>query len=240
MWGSLQRIHLRAVFAILLAFEAYSHPQAVGAPRPQISGDPPLCGTEDLEYSVERNGELYWISIRIRNGIELAGVSFDPYVGHEDYSTQRFFGMSAEDMLGFMGPGNPALLEDPRTEQAANLWWTGFAGISACNFLPRERAILHRQSQLLYMLLQMTGAAQAALDPNSWIPNGCTGVPDFDFGYCCDAHDICYCAGGTEADRKECDLQLKDCIRDSGHPFLAIIYYAGVRLLGGPYFIYEH
>ncbi|MEM9091779.1 MAG: hypothetical protein AAGC93_23945 [Cyanobacteria bacterium P01_F01_bin.53] len=64
------------------------------------------------------------------------------------------------------------------------------------------------------------------------IPDGCTGVPDFDFKDVCDRHDLDYAAGGTEDDRLRADQVLKQGILERGHPILARVYFVGVRVLG--------
>lgn len=73
--------------------------------------------------------------------------------------------------------------------------------------------------------------------------DGCTAVPDFDFGYdCCGEHDTHY--QGHDVSRAQADKKLFDCILKKGVPskigpipynsnwMLASIYYAGVRIAG--------
>ena len=69
--------------------------------------------------------------------------------------------------------------------------------------------------------------------------NGCTMSPDFNFKDCCDKHDICYCVGGDDNDRFNCDIELYKCIKKKGHPVLASIYYSAVRALGSSHFNYR-
>jgi hypothetical protein len=74
--------------------------------------------------------------------------------------------------------------------------------------------------------------------------DGCTAVPDFDFGYdCCGEHDYHYQA--RDISRAEADEKLRKCILAKGIPssilgipynsswFLAGAYYLGVRIFGG-------
>jgi hypothetical protein len=68
--------------------------------------------------------------------------------------------------------------------------------------------------------------------PKPFHSDGCTLVPDFDFGVCCEAHDRAYWQGGSCADRREADQRLVQCIREAGHPKLAPWYGAGVRVGG--------
>lgn len=73
--------------------------------------------------------------------------------------------------------------------------------------------------------------------------DGCTAVPDFDFGYdCCGEHDAHYQL--QDITRAEADRRLRDCILKKGIPgkilcfsynsnwFLATSYFIGVRLAG--------
>lgn len=74
--------------------------------------------------------------------------------------------------------------------------------------------------------------------------DGCTAVPDFNFGYdCCGEHDYYY--QSKEVDRAVADKKLYECILRKGIPYklfgvipgnsnaaLATIYYIGVRLAG--------
>lgn len=74
--------------------------------------------------------------------------------------------------------------------------------------------------------------------------DGCTAVPDFDFGYdCCGEHDAHYQL--KDVSRAEADERLRKCILKKGIPssilgipynsnwILAGGYYLGVRLFGG-------
>lgn len=64
--------------------------------------------------------------------------------------------------------------------------------------------------------------------------NGCSGVPDFNFGYdCCGEHDTYY-QGGTVS-RAEADRRLRKCIQKKGYVVLPWIYWLGVRIFGRRY-----
>ncbi|EIF51040.1 hypothetical protein [Sulfurovum sp. AR] len=69
--------------------------------------------------------------------------------------------------------------------------------------------------------------------------DGCTSSPDFNFEECCNQHDICYCIGGTEADKIRCDRQLAHCIRDNGMIILADLYRAAVENFADTHFNYH-
>ncbi len=73
--------------------------------------------------------------------------------------------------------------------------------------------------------------------------DGCSLFPDAslmtqtDWCSCCFLHDIAYWQGGTTAQRKWADMELKQCVEQkTGNPALANLMYEGVRLGGSPYF----
>lgn len=73
--------------------------------------------------------------------------------------------------------------------------------------------------------------------------DGCSLFPDGTFSNkmlwldCCIEHDIAYWKGGTEEDRRNADLMLKDCICEkTGDGYLAQTVYDAVRLWGSPIF----
>ena len=69
--------------------------------------------------------------------------------------------------------------------------------------------------------------------------DGCTDAPDMNFKKCCVIHDYDYTVGGNELDRIKADKKLLLCIKNNGHPILAIIYYLVVRLFGKKHFNYK-
>lgn len=65
--------------------------------------------------------------------------------------------------------------------------------------------------------------------------DGCTGVPDFDFGAdCCGEHDYHYQL--ADVPRSEADKRLRECLREKGYFFLPWIYWLGVRSIGWRYY----
>lgn len=61
--------------------------------------------------------------------------------------------------------------------------------------------------------------------------DGCTAVPDFDFGYdCCGEHDYHYQT--MDIPRDAADEAMRECIIKKGYPFIAWSYWLGVRCLG--------
>jgi hypothetical protein len=68
---------------------------------------------------------------------------------------------------------------------------------------------------------------------------GCSYTPDFNFFNCCKEHDDAYDKGGTEEDKKKADNQLRECIKQQGHPHKANLYYMGVKVFGRFFFRYK-
>lgn len=62
--------------------------------------------------------------------------------------------------------------------------------------------------------------------------DGCTAVPNFDFGFdCCGEHDAHYQLG--DVTRAEADKHLRNCIKRKGYTALAWVYWLGVRVCAG-------
>jgi hypothetical protein len=62
--------------------------------------------------------------------------------------------------------------------------------------------------------------------------DGCTAVPDFDFGAdCCGEHDTYY--QDLTITRAEADKKLRECIQKKGYILLPWVYWLGVRLFAG-------
>jgi len=61
--------------------------------------------------------------------------------------------------------------------------------------------------------------------------DGCSGVPDFNLKACCAEHDFYY-NYDVDVTRWEADAMFYQCIRDHHRPFIAAVYWAGVRLFG--------
>jgi hypothetical protein len=72
--------------------------------------------------------------------------------------------------------------------------------------------------------------------------DGCSAFPDGTMEQkqlwlsCCIAHDKAYWQGGTYEQRKTADLALQQCVTSVGHPNIAQLMLAGVRVGGSPYF----
>lgn len=63
----------------------------------------------------------------------------------------------------------------------------------------------------------------------------CTFFPDGNWLSCCDAHDMNY-SSKSKISRKQADEGLRSCVAKCGHPLIAKIMYAGVRLFGRPFY----
>lgn len=77
----------------------------------------------------------------------------------------------------------------------------------------------------------------------SFTSDGCSLFPDQslinneDWCSCCFTHDLAYWRGGTYAERKAADEQLKQCVLEkTQNEVLANVMYEGVRFGGSPYF----
>lgn len=65
--------------------------------------------------------------------------------------------------------------------------------------------------------------------------DGCTAVPDLDFGAdCCAEHDAHYQLG--DISRAEADAKLRQCMRKKGYFVLPWVYWLGVRVFGRNYY----
>ena len=74
---------------------------------------------------------------------------------------------------------------------------------------------------------------------HSWLGEQCSFAPDLDIGQCCTVHDVAYQTGGSEFQRWIADRKFRNCIRAEGRPFVAWIYYLGVRWFGWIFFNYS-
>ncbi|MDE3270875.1 hypothetical protein [Pseudoalteromonas sp. G4] len=72
--------------------------------------------------------------------------------------------------------------------------------------------------------------------------DGCSAFPDGTFEQntlwlnCCVAHDLAYWQGGTYQQRKDADIELKECVAAVGEKQIANLMLAGVRVGGSPFF----
>lgn len=65
-----------------------------------------------------------------------------------------------------------------------------------------------------------------------FVSDSCSLFPDGDYGSCCVTHDKAYYFGGTDAERKVADRELRECVRAKGHKYLSRIMWLGVRVGG--------
>jgi hypothetical protein len=68
-----------------------------------------------------------------------------------------------------------------------------------------------------------------------FVTDQCTLFPDGEWGGCCVEHDRAYWRGGTRQQRREADIELMRCVAARGHPWIAMVMYAGVRMGGTPW-----
>lgn len=77
-------------------------------------------------------------------------------------------------------------------------------------------------------------------DGCSTVPEGTNEDPNL-WCDCCLDHDVKYWKGGTFLDRRNADLEFKQCVADmSGSEALGLIYYLGVRIGGAPFYDTEY
>jgi hypothetical protein len=78
---------------------------------------------------------------------------------------------------------------------------------------------------------ELAAVCGGAFDPAK--SDGCTLSPDGWWGGACVAHDGRYFNGGSAADRKRADQELRDnMIKNGAPPAVANLYYYGVRAGG--------
>jgi len=97
-------------------------------------------------------------------------------------------------------------------------------------------------SAILFMLCLFSLSAEAKgkiLKP--FKSDGCSSFPDGTVQqkqlwlHCCRAHDFDYWQGGTINQRITSDIRLHKCVAKVGHPKIAKLMLAGVRVGGMPY-----
>lgn len=71
-------------------------------------------------------------------------------------------------------------------------------------------------------------------DGCSHFPNGTQSQPELWLD-CCIAHDAAYWAGGSRAQRKLADKQLRQCLAQKQEAAIGRLMYLGVRVGGAPY-----
>lgn len=94
---------------------------------------------------------------------------------------------------------------------------------------------------LLLASLPSCASRQAAEAPKPFTSDGCSASPDgpsedpdrwTDF---CFRHDYRYWRGGKLSERLAADRELAESMKEAGDPFMAGVYFVGVRLGGSPW-----
>jgi len=70
------------------------------------------------------------------------------------------------------------------------------------------------------------------LPPRTFKSDGCSLWPDGDWLECCVKHDLLYWQGGTSKERRDADLELRECVTEKGHPIVGQAMFLGVRIGG--------
>ncbi|WP_331344120.1 helicase [Cellvibrio sp. UBA7661] len=89
-----------------------------------------------------------------------------------------------------------------------------------------------------------THANQATTSPlKPFTTDGCSlwldGTPENPnlWRHCCVAHDLAYWKGGSKAERKQADDEIKACVKTAQGPGMAKYMYSNVRWGGSPYWM---
>lgn len=90
-------------------------------------------------------------------------------------------------------------------------------------------------------LILLLSAACAGPRLKPFATDGCTLFPDGTgrdkdlWRHCCVEHDRRYWLGGTRAERRNADRELRDCVAEAGEPKTGEMMRKGVRASGTPY-----
>lgn len=152
------------------------------------------------------------------------------------YSTLKLFSYTPRELLTIdqnMIKKLTQLMHSEDVKEAGDIWSGDISKIDQT--LQNPIKIL---SQHVFLLLQHT-SQKVYKKSEDCTPNGCTSSPDFNFIECCNAHDLCYCHGGSEEDRYICDRIFFDCVRNKAGTIIAWIYYTVVRIAGASHFNFD-
>jgi hypothetical protein len=220
--------------------------------------------SDKVRYGVRTENGEPWAYIGLADGQELIAAIFDPKTGLEaprltdpsnpqksDVYGLRVFGLTARAIDALSESDVERyyrLFQTAEILEAAFLWRTGLPSFRGSQ---EEKNVLERLARHLYVFLSKL--IKAIIDEICRKrANGCGGndllgalVPNLWFKDCCDAHDICYCKGGTETDRSNCDGAFFSCMSGKCESMgllknwcmgMASIYYRAVRKFGKKYF----
>ncbi len=206
-----------------------------------------LSATDTLVYGLRDEPDGQWAFIETSSGQVLNTFRLDPITNQAEDSTMRLLGLTPLQTLGLSYAERVSYLNLASSDlvgQAASMWETGFPEYSGTF----EDTILQQLSAYLSILTSFVAEANDAksmgfpltlacdCNPNGCGPNGALNrIPDFNFGDCCDAHDLDY-GGCTGRDRATADWSMFVCISSKGHPGLALIYFGAVRAAGGSFY----
>jgi len=208
----------------------------------------------------QRDGQrLHRYTIADRQGTELVSAAFLNET-ELDESTVRFFGLPVWELSRCPKSRIDTLLQKisgDSCQEAARMFQKEmpvavpeqgqrcFSMVSQLlahfvGFIRIQRAgQLAAHSEAVPIAHEAAAASAEPPDPTDPPTNGCTASPDFDFVSCCNGHDVCYGIGGTEENRLQCDVSLRDCISGKGHSILAFSYFQAVRTFGGNFFSFH-
>lgn len=193
-----------------------------------------MYATQGLRMEIKPPSSLAWtlqsgnVSVRMHSGYPLSAATLDAE-GLADYTTQTFLDLGYNDSES---AGNAGLIGHPALSLAAGMM--ALFGEQGSGEL--EPAV-EEQLSIIAANVDFSGAWDTC-----WFSDGCTlpwKMKQPKWVDCCDAHDICYCIGGTEADRLNCDLDFYDCVLfRTNNKAAAKMVYDAVRAHGERYFSY--
>lgn len=85
-----------------------------------------------------------------------------------------------------------------------------------------------KTKMILLLLLSSLSFQAWALRP--FETDQCTGYIEGDWAHCCVQHDLLLWAGGTLEESHKADLDLRECVRETGNEFHAQLMYLGIRI----------
>jgi hypothetical protein len=199
-----------------------------------IRADGTMYATQGLRMEIKPPSSLVWslqsggVSVRMNSGYLLSSATLNAD-GLADFATQKFLDLGPNDPDS---TGNAGLIGHPALTVAAGL--IAEFGEQGSGVL--EPAV-EEQLSFISANVEFSGAWDTC-----WHSDGCTlpwKIQQPKWVDCCDDHDICYCIGGTEADRLACDEDFYDCVLfRTGNKNAAKMVYDAVRTHGERYFHY--
>jgi hypothetical protein len=109
-----------------------------------------------------------------------------------------------------------------------------YTAIALISFILQSSGCADHATRIDLMAEQVYSSSSPGgpLPPHAFKSDGCSCWPDGDWLECCVKHDLLYWAGGAREERKNADIELRNCIAEKGHPVVAQVMFLGVRIGG--------